>query len=151
MRRVTVLCLALVLLLCSCGSQNTMTSMIFDVDTGDSIVVSVDTAKGYGISFEDILIITLNDAIVLEGVYVDLDTYNSYKSELFIDEYTTVIEQSEKDGNEYFFYSYFGDEYFEWDYLMLIDGSSTGMLFGCIVSERAARECFENMVISLEK
>ena len=56
-----------------------------------------------------------------------------------------IIESTTKNDLEYTFYSYNDSE---WNYVIKISDSSTGLLIGNPISEESARECFNRLTIN---
>lgn len=75
--------------------------------------------------------------------------YNQYKELASSDEDDKVklLDSGSKDGNEYVFWSYDDSEY---NYAILIEGSSTGLILGNQVSEESAKESFNRLTIEYE-
>lgn len=56
---------------------------------------------------------------------------------------TEIIKEGTKDGNEYIMYKVISEDKTEYDFVLMVAGSSTGVLLGCLESEDAAMSCFE--------
>ena len=58
-----------------------------------------------------------------------------------------MLDSGKKDGNDYFFWCYNDTE---WNYVIKINGSNTGIVLGNNVSEESAKECFNRLTITVE-
>jgi len=132
------------LLLCSC-SGNTSISYTYQLTTGDSVKVTLDTSEGYSLASEIPFTISCNGETLSQGMFITEDDYKQYVSVVTSDLSATILEQSSKDGNEYIFWSYNDSEY---NYAIMIEGSDSAILLGNNVSEDSARACFERLEFS---
>ena len=73
--------------------------------------------------------------------------YNQYVESAQYDEKVKVIDSGKIGENEFLFYEYNNSEF---NYVVLVRDSNTGLIIGNNVSEESARECFERLEISLE-
>ena len=126
-------------------SSSTSKAYTFSVETGDSIVLSLDTSDDYDITSELPFTITNQDDEESQGTFITADQYQQYADALKTDPDAVILDTGEKDGNEYIFWSYDNAEY---NYAILIKDSNTGVLLGNLVSEEMANACFQRLVIS---
>lgn len=150
---VLLVALCLVSVLSGCGSANdggakTHKTFTFSVDTGDKVCVELDTTDGYDIASSLPFEISQNSSVLSQGIFIEAEQYASYAETVNTDDNAKVIETSTKDSNQYVFWSYNDSEY---NIVILINGSNTGILLGNSISEESARECFERLTISLDK
>lgn len=140
-----------VVLLAGCHSSK---SYSFNVSTGDSIKVELDTSKG-GLDLQ-----TSDDnskfTIAKDG---DTETQGLFAEESAYDHYQELGKRSAggtsdyqagttKDGNEYFSYTVNGNE---WDYFIKVKDSHTVIVLTNTVSQESAQEAFEQLSLSLDK
>lgn len=137
--------LFIISLLVLTGCTTTL-SYTFEVETGDSVKVGLNTTDGYKISYKVPFEISLDDEVLSTGTFVTLDQYNQYKDAVDMDNNVKIIDSGSKDDITYVFYSYNNEEY---NYLIKINDSKTGLLIGNIVSEKSAKEVFDRLTITL--
>ena len=143
-----LLFLCLIFTLSSCGEVKTNKSYTFSVDTGDKVKIELDTTSGYDITSDLPFVISQNGSTLSQGIFIEAEQYESYVEAASTDASANVIEKNTKGSNQYVFWSYNNSEF---NIVVLINGSNTGILLGNDVSEDSARECFERLTISLEK
>ena len=132
--------------LCSCSSY---TAMIYSVETGDEIRIACDTSDGYEFNRDSPFVISKGGITLGTGIFLTMDVYNSYLSALSEGGDTiTVISEGSRDGNDYVFYRCEGEYGTEYDFLIKIKDSQTGVLLGCETSRTAAEDCFEALTFT---
>ena len=138
--------LSVTILFVGCGNAKTSKSYTFDVETGDSVKVELDTTDKYNITSEIPFEISQDGDVKSQGTFMLGESYNQYKELVSSDEDDKVklLDSGNKDGNEYVFWSYDDSEY---NYAILIEGSSTGLILGNQVSEESAKESFNRLTI----
>ena len=139
-----VIIIALILCLTGCSTSKSYT---FDVETGDSIKVKLNTSKGHDISSVLPFTISKNGEILSQGTFITLSGYNQYVNTVNNDTNCKILDSGSKNGITYTFYSY---NNFEYNYIIKVDGSNTGILLGNPNSKQEAQECFELLTFSLE-
>lgn len=137
---------AMVFALTGCQTS-TSKSYTFSVETGDSIKVSLNTADGYDITSELPFVVSCDGNTLSQGTFIVADGFELYKEMINGDESAVILDSGSKDGNEYIFWSYNDSEF---DYVILVNDSGTGILLGNNVSEESAKECFERLTFSVE-
>lgn len=149
MKRFKLLLLSLLLLLSSCAEDNTMT-VIFDVDTGDTVTVKLDMSDGYTMDYGETTYFMLDGETVMEFIFIGIEEYNSYLDAIYDVEYFEVVSEFEKDGNQcILFYADSGD-FWEYDYILRLGNTDTAMLFGSLYPLEVAEDCFSHITISVE-
>lgn len=147
-----LLTLCLIFAFSGCGTQGggakTHKAYTFSVDTGDKVRVELDTTNGYDITSDLPFEISQNGSALSQGIFIEAEQYASYVDSVNSDDSAKVIETSSKDSNQYVFWSYNDSEY---NVVILIGDSNTGILLGNAISEESARECFNRLTISLDK
>ena len=119
----------------------------FNVETGDSVKVSLTTNDDYDITSDLPFKISKGDDTLSQGQFITLDGYNQYIDAVNNDTNSKIIETNTKDGLEYTFYSYNDSEY---NYIIKISDSNTGLMLANNVSEESAKECFSRLTITKE-
>lgn len=139
---VAIMMLVIMLILTGCTSSISYT---YKVSTGDNIQIKLNNSDGYSITSEVPFKITKDNATVSEGTFITLDGYDQYITTVNNTSAAKVIDKGTKNGAEYTFYSYNGQEF---NYIIKVEGSNTGLLIGNAVSEESAKECFERLTFS---
>lgn len=142
-----ILCFVFVLSGCS-GETKTYKAFTFNVETGDKIRIELDTTGGYDITSNLPFEISQNGTTFSQGVFIEAEQFDSYVETVNTDANAKVIEERSKNSNQYLFWSYNDSEF---NIVVLINDSNTGILLGNAVSADSARECFERLTISLDK
>lgn len=137
--------LSLLTLLVGCDVRASK-SFTFNVDTGDTIEVSLDTTDAYDLSSDLPFAISCDGEKLTQGTFVDGEVYEQYVRNVEHDANAELLDSGKKDGNEYIFWCYDDEEY---NYLVLVADSDTCVLLGNITSERSAKKCFERLTISV--
>ncbi len=143
------LLLSLTVLTAAC-STHASTSLTFQVETGDQITVAVDLKAGYTQNTEVPFTISRDEKEISTGTFITLEDYQNY-SQLVSggSPKTTLIAEDTKDGNPYLFYKYDDGEHQEYNYVLRVGESNTGILLGNLISQEEARACFEALTFSL--
>lgn len=145
-RLLSLAALACVLvMLVGCRFQ-TSVSFTFSVDTGDSIKVSLDTTDKYSLTSDVPFTISHNGETVSQGAFIYGEAYAQYVSAANSDEKSQVLDSGTKDGNEYVFWCYDNKEY---NYVIFVRGSNTGIVLGNTISEDSAKACFQRLSFSI--
>lgn len=130
---------------CACSGCNTNMSFTYNVDTGDTVKVQLNTTGGYKLSSSLPFEVSKDGEILSQGTFITLDGYYAYYDEVY-DSDVEILEDGQKGECEYVMWT----DGYEYDYLILIEDSNTGVLIGNDVSEESARECFDRLDITLE-
>jgi hypothetical protein len=131
--------------LTGCASNSSM-SCTFNVETGDSIRVELDTSgsdyklKADGSRF----IINEEDTDVITGIFLTADMYDQYESA--ISETGTILES---DG--YILYEYAGESGTERNILLMVPDSETGIIMGSLADEETVRDIYGRLSFTNEK
>lgn len=147
LKKLSILVSGMILLLSLTGC-NTSKAYTYNVETGDSVKISLDTSDQYDITSNLPFVISHDEETLSQGVFMTAENYGQYVEVVNADETATLLDSGSKDGNQYIFWSYNGAEY---NYAILIGDSNTGVLLGNNVSEESARECFERLKINVVK
>ena len=150
---VLLLALCLIFVSSACGSTQdsgakTHKAYTFSVDTGDKIRVELETTDGYDLTSDLPFEISKDGSAISQGTFIKAEQFESYAEAVNTDANAKVIEKATKDSNQYIFWSYNDSEF---NIVILINESNTGILLGNTISEDSARECFERLMISLDK
>ncbi|MGN0272558.1 MAG: hypothetical protein ACI4DL_07360 [Lachnospiraceae bacterium] len=141
--------LLLAVILSACSGK-TSKSYTFRVETGDSIKVELDTSEDYDLEQENGRFMVVNgEETVLEGCFITEETYDQYQS-IKSNASVEVLKEDKKDENRYFFYKCEGSGGTEYDYVLWIKGSHTGILMGGLEGQEAAESAFERISFSVD-
>ena len=136
--------LSIMILFVGCGNAKTSKTYTFNVETGDSVKVKLDTSDKYNITSEVPFEISQDGDVKSQGTFIFGEAYEQYKDVVDTDENAELLDSGNKDGNEYVLWSYNDSEY---NYAILVEGSSTGLILANDVSEESAKECFNRLTI----
>lgn len=123
-------------------------SYTFTVETGDKVKVQLNTTDGYDLSSDLPFTISKNGNTLSQGTFITTDGYNQYIDVVNSDSNARILDSGTKDGISYTFYSYNDSEF---NYVIKIDDSNTGILLGNPNSQEEAKKCFELLIFTLEK
>lgn len=155
--------LSLILVLCSllclctaCGGNDVKTNLTFTytVETGDKVKIELDTSDGYGFKSELPFSITKENETISQGTFITEDGYAQYKSliDLGAEQGITIIEpETSQNGLTYIFYQVNGSAGTEYNYVVKIDNSKTGLLIGSLKSKADAQDVFNHLAINIVK
>lgn len=121
-------------LLAGCGGSSTM-SIVLNVDTGDSISVSLDTSDGNKMEFDkEKNIINIRDAeaegepITARSIFVPQESYALYYETAYSDTRCIIIDEGESNGIAYTFYSYNDGNRVNYECIGWVTGTNTGVV-----------------------
>ncbi|WP_294188837.1 hypothetical protein [uncultured Clostridium sp.] len=135
------------LMIAGCGKGSFSKAYTYSVTTGDSVKIKLNTSDNYDISADMPFKITKDGEVLSQGTFMQGEMYNQYVESAQYDEKVKVIDSGKIGENEFLFYEYNNSEF---NYVVLVGDSNTGLIIGNNVSEESARECFERLEISLE-
>ena len=142
-----MICISIMLMAVGCGNISSSKSYTFTVETGDAVKIELDTSDNYDISSDLPFAITKDDEVLSQGTFMQGEMYNQYVESIDGDAKAKVIDTGKVGENEYLFYEYDNSEF---NYVVLVGDSKTGLIIGNNVSEESAKECFERLTITLE-
>ena len=144
MNKKIIIVLTLICALFVLASCETSLSLTFNVETGDSINVTLDTSNNdYSLKADDATFnIEKNGKLVAKGIFLTEDMLAQYFSAVKDEEGVELIDSAEN----YIFY-HINDE---WDRILKIENSDTGIALVNLVSEDSAVECFDLLTITAE-
>lgn len=138
-----------IILLCGCTVTRTKeSSLTFSVTTGDQIKVTLNRIDGYKMDSKSPFTVSKDDKDIITGSFVTKEGYDQYydlvKGLDKVDgSATEIIKEGTKDNNPYIMYKVTSDDKTEYDFIIMIADSQTGVLLGCLESEEDAESCFE--------
>ncbi|MCH5298732.1 MAG: hypothetical protein J1E96_03110 [Ruminococcus sp.] len=145
-----LLALLFALMLTSCTTHSTM-SFTFNVETGDCIKVDLDTSNGLTLSQENGEFHVKNgDQKILDGIFTTKENYDSYMGLKDTDAMNVIEEGKTGNNNDYLFYECESDLGTEYDFIVWVEGSNTGVLVGSLTDQETAKNAFDSLTISLE-
>ena len=137
----------ILLVLTGCTTYKAYT---FEVKTGDDIKVKLKTNDGYDITSDVPFSIKKDNKTLSNGIFITIDSYDTYVSNAKNDSKSNIIETSSKGDIEYVFYSYSNADDNEWNYIIKVKDSKTGLIIGNPNSEKEAKEVFDRLTITKE-
>lgn len=149
-RTVVAAILFSVCLLTGCSGSLTM-SLVFAVGTGDQIRVTLDCSEGLklkqtGSGFA----VTEGEKDIIQAFFVEEASYQQYLDAVAAQEGVTVNQESSENGITYLSYSYEGEAGTENNFIVWIDGSSTGVVAGSLADLETATKAFHSISFSKE-
>lgn len=142
-----VVLLLLVSLNTGCAAHSSK-SFTFDVETGDSIKLKLDTSDDYDISSDLPFTISREGKALSQGTFIFAEAYEEYIDAAQSNENVEFLGSGERDGNDYYFWCYYDSE---WNYVILINDSNTAIILGNNVSAESAEACFKRLTISVDE
>lgn len=140
-----LLTIAVLVTLTGCTTSKSFT---YNVSTGDMIKVELDTSDGYDIASDLPFTISKDDKTLSQGDFITLDGYKQYMEAVDSDEKVKIIDSGSRDDVTYTFYSYNNSEF---NYIIKVNGSNTGIILGNPNSKSEAEECFKRLTFSMDK
>jgi len=138
-----LLVISIGLLITGCTTSKSFT---YDVETGDKIEVKLNTTDGYDISSNLPFTIYKNEESLSQGTFITIAGYNQYLEAVNSDPDAKIIDSGTNGTITYTFYSYGTSEY---NYIIKINGSKTGVLLGNPNSQKEAEDCFSRLTFTL--
>lgn len=125
----------------------TKKGVTYTVETGDKVKVMLKTNDGYDITATIPFTISENGETRCQGTFITVDGYQQYLNAVNNDSLSKIIKNDTKDNLSYTFYNYNNSE---WNYIIKINNSKTGIILGNNISEDTAKECFERISLNVE-
>lgn len=130
---------------------STSMSYTYKVGTGDNVEVKLDTSEGLMLENEDEgFSVTEDDETILQGIFIDEDTYDFYVEMVKIADGVENIEEDSANGLTWLYYEFDGNAGKESNYVAWIDGSDTGIIMGGIEGSRAAKKAFNSLTFTVD-
>ncbi len=135
------------LLMVGCTFKTSI-SYTFSVDTGDQVKVTLDTTDKYSMTSKVPFTISHHGEACMQGRFIPVKRFAQYELIVKNDDKSTILDSGSRDGIHYLFWNYNNEEY---NFVISVDNSNTGLLLSDTVSEESARECFERLSFTLVK
>lgn len=151
-KRICLLLLAVLwaIIFTACSTHSNM-AFTFNVETGDSVKVSLDTSNGLQLTQDDgKFSVNKGDQKVLQGMFITKQTYDSYIEITDSSDVTVIEEGNGNNNNAYRFYECEGNSGKEYDYIVWVSNSNTGVLIGSIEGKDEVKAAFDKLTISKE-
>ena len=126
---------------CSCSYF----SLTYDVNTGETVKITLDTSDGYSISASSTFIISKDGKEISKGSFITRNTYDLLYGEIMIKDDITVISTDFNDDYECVFYT----KNTEFNYIILLKGGKTGFFLSNKISEESAKEVFNLLTFKI--
>ena len=142
------LLIVVILFITGCGNLKKTVSYTYKVETGDSIIISLTTNDGYNLTSTIPFVISKDEKELSQGTFISADYYAAYVDGVKNDENAKIIDEGTKSDCSYVMWNYNDSEF---DYVVLINGTNTGLLIGNNVSEESAKDCFDRLEIKVKE
>jgi len=150
MLRKLMLLMTIMCLLIGSGCSSSTKSYTFNVETGDSIRIELDTTGGaYDLKQEGgrfSIVSTEDNEVLTQGIFILPEYYESYVESAKLFEY----EWGSKDNNVHIFYEYFDDTHFENNYIVDITDATVHIILASVAEKDVAQEIFNLLTITAE-
>ncbi len=143
-------CLSLVVMLfvTGCGKLKTTISYTYKVETGDNIIISLTTNDGYNLTSDIPFVISKDNKELSQGIFISAEYYTAYIDSIENDDKAEIIDEGTKANCSYVMWNYDDSEF---NYVVMINGTKTGLLIANNVSEESAKECFSRLEIKVKE
>lgn len=131
-----------------CGDSKTPVSYTYKVETGDNIKISLTTNDGYELTSDIPFVISKDKKELSQGTFISAEYYTAYVDSVKNDEKAEIIDEGTKSDCSYVMWNYNDSEF---DYVVMINGTNTGILIANNVSEESAKECFDRLEIKVKE
>ncbi len=131
----------IIFLLSGCTTTKSYT---FKVTTNDNIKITLRTNNGYDISSDVPFELKKNKEIISYGFFITIESYNEYQDLINNNDKVELIENNSNDDIDYLFYKYDTDIP-EYNYVIKIKNSNTGMIIANNISLDSAKDMFEHL------
>lgn len=130
---------------------STSMSYTYKVGTGDNVKVVLDTSDGLKLEDDDDgFSVTEDDETILQGIFIDEDTYDLYVELVKIADGIENIEEDSANGLTWLFYEFDGQAGMESNFIVWIDGSDTGVLIASLAGSRGAKKAFNSLTFTVD-
>lgn len=113
--------------------------------TGDKVTLSLDTSDGYDFVRGKCFVVECDDEEISTGTFISADKYSDSVEDVLNNDDSKIIKSDANDDFEYIFYN----EGKNYNYLVLIKNSKSGVLIENTISEKSAEECFKHLDFKL--
>lgn len=148
LKSISCLLIVVMLFITGCGNSKTTVSYTYKVETGDNITISLTTNDGYELTSDIPFVISKDKQELSQGTFISAEYYTTYVDSVKNDENAEIIDEGTKSGYNYVMWNYNDSEF---DYVVMINGTNTGILIGNNVSEESAKECFDRLEIKVKE
>lgn len=142
------LIVVVMLFVTGCGDSKTTASYTYKVETGDNIKISLTTNDGYELTSDIPFVISKDKKELSQGTFISAEYYTAYVDSVKNDEKAEIIDEGTKSDCSYVMWNYNDSEF---DYVVMINGTNTGILIANNVSEESAKECFDRLEIKVKE
>lgn len=142
------LIVVVMLFVTGCGDSKTTVSYTYKVETGDNIKISLTTNDGYKLTSDIPFVITKDKKELSQGTFISAEYYTAYVDSVKNDEKAEIIDEGTKSDCSYVMWNYNDSEF---DYVVMINGTNTGILIANNISEESAKECFDRLEIKVKE
>lgn len=135
--------MGIIVLMGALTACHTNKALTFKVETGDDIVVSLDTTDGYSLTNEDsTIIVTKEDESIFQGSFLTMDMYAAYEDSIRWTEDVKIMKEGTLYENEYIYFQFEGQAGMENTFLVKVHDSKTGIILASLSSAEEAEKVF---------
>ena len=142
------LIVVVMLFVTGCGDSKTTVSYTYKVETGDNIKISLTTNDGYELTSDIPFVISKDKKELSQGTFISTEYYTAYVDSVKNDEKAKIIDEGTKSDCSYVMWNYNDSEF---NYVVMINGTNTGILIANNISEESAKECFDRLEIKVKE
>lgn len=134
------------------GGFHSSKSFTFNVTTGDMIKITLDTSNGFDIDANLPFTISKDGNSLSQGTFITENGYQQYINTVNNNREAKILDKGTRDDIEYTFYTLYNSSEAknEYNYIIKVKNSKTGLLLGSLVSEESAKEVFRNLTFKVE-
>lgn len=142
------LIVVVMLFVTGCGNSKTTVSYTYKVETGDNITISLTTNDGYELTSDIPFVISKDKKELSQGIFISAEYFTTYVDSVKNNEKAEIIDEGTKSDCSYVMWNYNDSEF---NYVVMINGTNTGMLIANNISEESAKECFDRLEIKVKE
>lgn len=145
-----VVTLIAVLTLTGCGSSKSV-AYTYNVETGDKVTVELDTTDDHGLTSKVPFDVYKDDKVLSTGTFIEGKLYDDYVNAIKATSTAIVIDEGKNENIEYIFYKADANGHMEYNYIISIKNSDTGLVLANVLDGDTAKEVFNKLTIKLAK
>ncbi len=146
MKKLLTVLLITTILLTGCTTSKSYT---YDVDNGDRIKITIDTSNGYDMTSGSVFEITKDKKVLSNAMLIKGEYYQKYMNAA--KEQGQIYEESSNNNIDYIFYTVTSESHSEYNYIIKIKNSNTGLIIGNANSKEEAETCFKLLSFEVVK
>lgn len=150
------ICLLMAFAFTACSSDSTFnassSSVIFQIENGDSVKVTLDTTEGYSLLQDDGMItVRKDDKDVLNGIFLSSSGFDTYAAAITASSDTVILKATPESLPTFYLYQFDGAAGMETTFLLKIQGCETGVILASLESLEEAQAAFDRLTFEKVK